>query len=112
MLHLRDIDWSFLPGRVTLEPLTLYEFNGGNQVPSAVDNLLHLPQFREGTTSEVTDEGAFSFEIFSPYGMPSYIAVFARDSDFSASYKRQPLVKMATWLNRLRTIKLRRFWQV
>ena len=93
VLVMRDVDWSFLPGRVTLEPLTMYEFNGGNQSPAAEDNLLHLPQFREGSSSTLSDDGAFSFEVFSPYGMPSYVAVFARDSDFSVSYKRQPLIK-------------------
>ena len=37
-IELRDIDFSFLPGNassVELEALTLYEFNGGNQVPSS-----------------------------------------------------------------------------
>ena len=53
---------------------------------------MHLPQFREGSTSELSDDGKFDFEVYSPYGMPSYIAVFARDTDFSINYKTQPLV--------------------
>ena len=65
---------------------------GGNQQPAAEDNLLHLPQFREGSTRTLTEEGEFEFEVFSPYGMPSYIAVFARDTDFSINYKTQPMV--------------------
>ena len=93
VIRLGDVDWSFLPGKVTMEPLTLYEFNGGNQKPATQDNLLHLPQFRQGSTTELTAAGAFDFEVFSPYGMPSYIAVFARDKDFSVQYKTQPLVK-------------------
>jgi len=92
VIRLGNVDWSFLPGTVTMEPLTLYEFNGGNQAPAAQDNLLHLPQFREGSTSELSDDGKFDFEVYSPYGMPSYIAVFARDTDFSINYKTQPLV--------------------
>ena len=92
VLRLEDVDWSFLPGTITMEPLTLYEFNGGNQKPAAEDNLLHLPQFRVGSTTD-TSEGKFDFEVFSPYGMPSYIAVFARDQDFRKNYLIQPLIK-------------------
>ena len=92
LIRLENVDWSFLPGTVTMEPLTLYEFNGGNQKPAAQDNLLHLPQFQIGSTTD-TSEGKFDFEVFSPYGMPSYIAVFARDQDFSKNYMIQPLIK-------------------
>ena len=90
VLRLGHIDWSFLPGKITMEPLTLYEFNGGNQKSAGQDSLLHLPQFREG--SWVSDDGKFDFEVFSPYGMPSYIAIFARDTNFSINYQTQPLV--------------------
>jgi hypothetical protein len=93
VIRLQNVDWSFLPGSVTVEPLTLYEFNGGNQAPAAQDNLLHLPQFRISSTTDVQGDGKFDFEVFSPYGMPSYIAVFARDQDFSKNYLIQPLVK-------------------
>ena len=92
VIRLEDVDWSFLPGTISMEPLTLYEFNGGNQAPAARDSLLHLPQFREASTTELTDDGKFDFEVFSPYGMPSYIAIFARDTDFTKNYETQPLV--------------------
>jgi hypothetical protein len=91
-LELRDVDFSFLPGKVNLEPLVLYEFNGGNQVVSAHDNLLHLPQFRE-ESADVQQDGTFEFEQFSPYGMPSHIAIFCRDEDRSRDHMVQPLIK-------------------
>ena len=92
VIRLQNVDWSFLPGKVEMEPLTLYEFNGGNQTPAVQDNLLHLPQFRQGSTLAITDDGKFDFEVFSPYGMPSYLAVFVRDTDFRINYKTQPIV--------------------
>ena len=92
VLRLGNVDWGFLPGKVSMEPLTLYEFNGGNQMPAAQENLLHLPQFRQGSTTELTEKGEFDFEVFSPYGMPSYIAVFARDTNFKIDSGTQPLV--------------------
>ena len=90
-LELRDVDFSYLPGKVNLEPLVLYEFNGGNQVVAAEDNLLHLPQFRESTTY-VKSDGTFELDMFSPYGMPSYIAIVARDQDRSRDHMQQPLI--------------------
>ena len=72
-----------MPGKVSLEPLVFYEFNGGNQTVAAEANLLPLPQFREFTTTKITVDGTFDLECFSPYGMPSYIAAFARDQDRS-----------------------------
>ena len=84
--------WDFLPGIKTLEDLVLYEFNGGNQVVEANPSLLHLPQFREFKAS--TDAtGLFDMEVFSPYGMPAYLALFARDVDFSLDAEDQPLIK-------------------
>jgi len=91
-LELRDVDFSFLPGKVSLEPLVLYEFNGGNQVVSAEDNLLSLPQFRS-MSADVGIDGGFEFEMFSPYGMPSHIALFCRDTDRSRDHMTQPLIK-------------------
>jgi len=91
-LEMRDVNFSFLPGKVSLEPLVLYEFNGGNQVVAAHDNLLHLPQFRE-SSAYVKSDGTFEFEMFSPYGMPSYIAVFCRDQDMRRDHMIQPLIK-------------------
>ena len=55
--------------------------------------MLHLPQFREFKTTAIKDDGSFDFEMFSPYGMPSYIAVFARDTDMSKDHLVQPLIK-------------------
>ena len=91
-IELRDVDFSFLPGKVNLEPLVLYEFNGGNQAVAAEDNILHLPQFRE-MNAYVQSDGTFDFEMFSPYGMPSHIAIFCRDQDRSRDHMDQPLIK-------------------
>ena len=96
-LELRDIDFSFLPGKVQLEPLVLYEFNGGNQIPTTEDNLLHLPQFKE-THADVESDGTFDFEVFSPYGMPSYVAIFCRDQDRSRDHLRQPIIKQLSMM--------------
>ena len=92
-LELRDVDFSFLPGKVSLEPLMLYEFNGGNQVVAAEDNLLHLPQFREKSVVVREADATFDFEMFSPLGMPSFIALFCRDQDRSRDYMDHPLIK-------------------
>ena len=75
-LELRNIDFSFLPGPTQLENLIMYEFNGGNQDVAADESLLHLPQFKSQST-QVNDEGEFDLEMFSPLGMPSFIAIFA-----------------------------------
>jgi hypothetical protein len=91
-LELRDVKWDFLPGTKTLENLVMYEFNGGNQKQEVDESLLHLPQFRQFDTSTAVD-GTFTLEVFSPYGMPSYIAMYARDADFSRDAERQPLIK-------------------
>jgi len=91
-LELRDIDFSFLPGKVSLENLVLYEFNGGNQVVNTENKLLSLPQFRSAVSSVKLD-GSFEFEVFSPYGMPSYIALFCRDTDRSRDHLSHPLIK-------------------
>ena len=87
----RDVKWDFLPGEQTLGDMILYEFNGGNQVVEATPSLLHLPQFRVFTTR--AEDGTFDMEVFSPLGMPSYIACFARDADFSRDSASQPLIK-------------------
>ena len=54
---------------------------------------MHLPQFREHKTTAVQADGSFDFEMFSPYGMPSHIAIFARDTDMSKDHLVQPLIK-------------------
>ncbi len=92
-LELRDVDFSFLPGAAKLENLVLYEFNGGNQIVAAEQALLHLPQFREYKTTAVAADGSFDFEMFSPFGMPSHLAVFARDTDMSKDHLVQPLIR-------------------
>jgi hypothetical protein len=92
-LELRDVNFGFLPGASKLESLVLYEFNGGNQVVAGEPALLHLPQFREHTTTTISTDGKFDFEMFSPYGMPSYIALFCRDMDMSRDHLVQPLIK-------------------
>jgi hypothetical protein len=38
-------------------------------------------------------DGKFDFEMFSPFGMPSFIALFCRDQDRSRDYMDQPIVK-------------------
>ena len=91
-LELRDVDFSFLPGVCSLQNLMLYEFNGGNQIVAAQDNLLHLPQFRE-QSAMVEADGNFDFEMFSPFGMPSFIAMFCRDTDRSRDHLSQPIIK-------------------
>jgi len=92
-LELRDVNFSFLPGTSKLENLVLYEFNGGNQTVAAEEALLHLPQFREHKVTTVEEDGTFDFEMFSPYGMPSYFAIFARDRDMSKDHLTHPLIK-------------------
>ena len=92
-LELRDVNFSFLPGAAKMEDLVLYNFNGGNQVVASQPSMLHLPQFREFKTTQVKDDGQFDFEMFSPYGMPSYMVVFARDTDMSRDHMIQPLIK-------------------
>ena len=91
---LRDRDFRFLPGSTettTLEPLVLYEFNGGTQDPGTSDSLLYMPHFR--TFNTTTSDQAFELTVFSPYGNPSYIALFARSKDRPTEYVKQPLIK-------------------
>ena len=91
---LHDMDFSFLPGSTetaTLEPLVLYEFNGGTQDPGVKDSLLYMPHFR--TFSTTTVDQTFELEVFSPYGNPSYLALFARSKVRPTEYVKQPLIK-------------------
>ena len=91
---LHDRDFSFLPGSTetaTLEPLVLYEFNGGTQDPGVKDSLLYMPHFR--TFSTTTTDQTFELEVFSPYGNPSYLALFARSKVRPTEYVKQPLIK-------------------
>ena len=90
-LELRNIDFSFLPGPTKLENLIMYEFNGGNQDVAADESLLHLPQFKSQST-QVNDKGEFDLEMFSPLGMPSFIAIFCR-TNVVYDYKVQPSIQ-------------------
>ena len=53
---------------------------------------MHLPNFRSAITED-TAGGTFDLTMFSPYGMPSYIALFARDMNFARDHELQPLIK-------------------
>ena len=93
-IELRDRDFSFLPGsteKTTLESLVIYEFNGGTQDSGTHDSLLYMPHFRSFSTT--TTGQAFDLEVFSPYGNPSYIALFARSKVRPNEYVKQPLIK-------------------
>jgi hypothetical protein len=93
-IELRDRDFSFLPGSTetaTLESLVIYEFNGGTQDSGTHDSLLYMPHFRSFSTT--TTGQAFDLEVFSPYGNPSYIALFARSKVRPNEYVKQPLIK-------------------
>ena len=92
-IELRDIDFDFLPGSstATLEPLTLYEFNGGNQLAGTKPSLLYLPHFRSFNTT--TTGQSFEMQVFSPYGNPSYICLYARSKVRPNEYIKQPLIK-------------------
>ena len=98
-LLLRDIDFSFLPQPgVNGQPWALtnlrsYEFAGGNQVQTAVDSLLYLPEFKEYKLP--IRDLAFDHTIYTSNGMPSYIALFCRhlESKNALNYDvQQPLI--------------------
>ena len=92
-IELRDVNFDFLPNasNATLEPLTLYEFNGGNQLAGTEPSLLYLPHFRLFNTT--TTGQSFKMQIFSPYGNPSYICMYARSKVRPNEYIKQPLIK-------------------
>ena len=69
----------------------IYEFNGGTQDSGTHDSLLYMPHFRSFSTT--TTGQAFDLEVFSPYGNPSYIALFARSKVRPNEYVKQPLIK-------------------
>ena len=79
----RDIDFSFLPrptvGDWQLGDLRTFEFAGGNQVQTATDSLLYLPQFKLYTIQATDKE--FDQIIYTSNGMPSYLAFYCRYSD-------------------------------
>ena len=64
-LRFDSVDWSRLGAaadKVTLNELTLFEFDGGNQRQAAETNILYLPQFQEFYRSVTTNE--FSIDCF------------------------------------------------
>ena len=74
--------------------MVLYEFNGGSQDPGTESSLLYMPHFH---TQTVTTNGQlFDFEVFSPYGNPSYFALFARNAQHGNEWTKQPLIKSLT----------------
>ena len=82
-LILRDIDFSFLPkpsvGDWQLTNLRTFEFAGGNQVQTATDSLLYLPEFKLYTIPAA--DKTFDQIIYTSTGMPSYIAIYSRYND-------------------------------
>ena len=46
----------------------------------------------------VEADGNFDFEMFSPFGMPSFIAMFCRDTDRSRDHLSQPIIKQLSIL--------------
>ena len=80
---------------MTLNELTLFEFDGGNQRVSAESNILYLPEFREFTLQV---EGlTFSIDCFSSLGSPSFYCVFCRSED--TDILQQPLIKQLSIFN-------------
>jgi hypothetical protein len=79
-LILQDIDFSFLPqpavGDWQLADLRTFEFAGGNQIQTATDSLLYLPEFKLYTIT-ATDK-TFDQIIYTSNGMPSYIVLYSR----------------------------------
>ena len=88
-LRFDHINFDFLNSNaVEVKDLVLYQFNGGNQVQTAENSLMYLPQFREYKTTVVS--GAFDFECRTNYGLPSFFCIFCRDAD---EFDRQPLIQ-------------------
>ncbi len=83
-LLLRDVDFSFLPkpdnSAWELSNLRSFEFAGGNQVATAHNSLLYLPEFKLYTIN-TADKIAFDEIIYTSTGMPSYIALYSRHDD-------------------------------
>ena len=97
-LRFDQMDWSRLgapANKVTLNELTLFEFNGGNQKPAAESNILYLPQFQEFYRSVSTTD--FSIDCFSSLGSPSFFCVFCRSE--STDILQQPLIKQLSIFN-------------
>ena len=97
-LSFDSVDWSRLGAsadRVTLNELSLFEFNGGNQKPATQQNIMYLPQFREFTIS--APGTTFSLDCFSSLGSPSFFCVFCRS--VNTDILQQPLIKQLSFFN-------------
>ena len=97
-LRFDSVDWSRLGAaadKVTLNELTLFEFDGGNQRQAAETNILYLPQFQEFYRSVTTNE--FSIDCFSSLGSPSFYCIFARSE--STDILQQPQIKTLSIYN-------------
>ena len=97
-LTLSDVDFSFLPTPTEgdgwqFEPLKMFQFSGGNQVATAQDSLLYLPEFKH---YEARIGNQFDQTIYTSNGMPSYFAFFLRHSDPKEGnnhFLRQPMIE-------------------
>ena len=97
-LTLSDVDFSFLPTPTVgdgwqFDPLKMFQFSGGNQVATAQDSLLYLPEFKH---YEVRVGNQFDQTIYTSNGMPSYFAFFLRHSDPKEGnnhFLRQPMIE-------------------
>ena len=97
-LRFDDVDWSRLGApnnKVTLNELTLFEFNGGNQKQAAESNILYLPQFQE--FYQTVPGTSFSLECFSSLGSPSFYCVFCRSEN--TDILQQPIIKRLSIFN-------------
>ena len=99
-LELNDVDFSFLEvpssGSWTFDPLKVYNFAGGNQVATAQDSLLYLPQFQHFESPVDTQ---FEQMVYSSNGMPSYIAIFCRHTDLGIANNYTSIQPMVETLN-------------
>ena len=97
-LRFDSVDWSRLGAtndKVTLNELTLFEFNGGVQKQSAEQKLMYLPQFQE--FQKVVTGTTFSVDCFSSLGSPSFFCIFCRSD--STDILQQPLIEQLSIFN-------------
>jgi len=97
-LRFDSVDWSRLGAtndKVTLNELTLFEFNGGVQKQSTEQKLMYLPQFQE--FQKVVTGTTFSVDCFSSLGSPSFFCIFCRSD--STDILQQPLIEQLSIFN-------------
>ena len=89
-LRFDSVDWSRLgaAAKVTLNELTMFEFNGGIQKQAAEQNIMYLPQFHE--FHELVSDTSFSLDCFSSLGSPSFFCIFCRSD--STDILQQPII--------------------